>query len=688
MKHGLILFFILFWPATEITAQQKPGVKLLAKVKGKSIMLRWAPTSSSVWMQGNQKGYRIERFTIAREKQILKGPKKIQLTSTPLKPKPVEQWKSDAEVNKYSAIAAQAIYGSSFQVSMPQSNNLAEIANRSSEQEQRYSFALLAADHSFQTAKLSGLAFNDTTARNGERYLYRVYVALQDAKLKFDTGNYYLGLQDSVGLTPPMNVTAQFADKIVLLKWPKSFAERQYTSFIIERSDEKDGQFVRRNNLPYLNTASEGANELFFQALDSLPQNGAEYQYRIRGVTPFGEIGPESERVSGKGFQTLDAKASIIEAREELGKVTIQWRVLGNQNAIDGIYVERASNTDEPFVVLNAQKLNRESTSYIDASPLSSNYYRVRTVGEHGQHSTSFPFFIQLIDSIPPAQPQGLKVVVDTTGIAKLSWTPNREKDLIGYRLYRSNFLNAEFSQINPSTIPSNAYSDSVNIKILSTKIYYKVAAFDKRLNRSVFSQVVEAELPDVIPPQPPMIKEIRPDSTGIFLAWNKSSSDDVVSYQLQRKAADSTRWKVIKILNKKDSAFYLDLKLDRKRNYQYQIFAVDKKGLKSIPSNRVSGKALENRVRPAIKIIAAKADRENKNISLTWKYNESGVSKYLIYRATENEALTFLKSVNGNNTSIIDSNLSMNTTYLYRIKVVFVDGKESSFSKEVKLKY
>jgi len=651
-------------------------------------MLRWAPTSSSVWMQGNQKGYRIERFTIAREKEILKGPRKIQLTSTPLKPKPVEQWKSDAEVNKYSAIAAQAIYGSSFQVSMPQSNNLAEIANRSSEQEQRYSFALLAADHSFQTAKLSGLAFNDTTAKNGERYLYRVYVALQDAKLKFDTGNYYLGLQDSVGLTPPMNVTAQFADKIVLLKWPKSFAERQYTSFIIERSDEKDGHFIRRNNLPYLNTTSEGANELFFQALDSLPQNGVEYQYRIRGVTPFGEIGPESERVSGKGFQTLDAKASIIEAKEELGKVTIQWRILGNQNAIDGIYVERASNTNEPFVVLNAQKLNRESISYVDASPLSSNYYRVKTVGEHGQHSTSFPFFIQLIDSIPPAQPQGLKAVVDTTGIAKLSWTPNHEKDLIGYRLYRSNFLNAEFSQINASTTPSNTYSDSVNIKTLSTKIYYKVAAFDKRLNRSVFSQVVEAELPDVIPPQPPTIKEIRPDSTGILLAWNKSSSDDVASYQLQRKAADSARWKTIKVFNKKDSAFYLDLKLDRKRSYQYQVIAVDKKGLKSIPSNTVLGKALINVMMPPIKNLTAQVDREKKTITLHWKYNEKGVSKYLIYRAMNDELITLYRTVPGGSLSFEDVNVKMDTKYKYRIKCVFSDNSVSAFSPDNSVKF
>src|SRR5258708_38915675 len=148
----------------------------------------------------------------------------------------------------------------------------------------------------------------------------------------------------------------------------------------------------------------------------------------------------------------------------------------------------------------------------------------------------------------------------DALPISKLSWTSNRETDLLGYRVYRSNFLSAEFSQINPSTLSLASYSDTVNIKTLSTKVFYKLAAFDKRLNRSLFSQVVEVELPDVIPPMPPSIKEIRPDSKGIFIAWNPSSSDDVVSYRLERKVKDSTQWKSIKILTSKDSTSLLDL--------------------------------------------------------------------------------------------------------------------------------
>lgn len=667
-------------------AQQKPGVKLLAKVKDGSVLLRWAPTNSLTWSQANQKGYRIERYVITRKNDIIKKPEKIFLTPSPLKPKPLEQWRSDAKENDYSAIAAQAIYGSSFEVTLPQNGSLTEVVNRSKELEQRFSFALFAADHSFQTAKLSALGFKDSTVKKDERYLYRVYVANQDSKIKLDTGIFYLGLQDTVGLTPPMHLTAQFADRTVLLKWPKSFVQRVYTSFIIERS-EAGGEFIKRNSAPYINSSSDSETE-FFQTLDSLPKNGVEYQYRIRGITPFGELGPESERVGGRGFEKLNARASIIEAKEEKGKVYIRWNLLGNQKLVTGHYVERASDAGKNFQHLHEKPLSPEATSYIDQSPQSTGYYRIKSLGENGQSVISFPVLVQLADSIPPEQPQGLKVNVDSTGIAKLSWAPNHENDLLGYKIYRSNFSSTEFSEINHSVLFITSYSDRLNIKTLSAKVFYKLAAFDKRMNRSHYSTVVEAELPDVIPPQPPQFKEIRPDSSGIFLAWNKSSSGDVICHQLQRKVVDSTLWKNIRSFNEKDSSFYLDLKLNQKLKYQYQLIAIDKNGLRSAPSITVMGKALENKVRLAIKNLTAQVNRESKTISLRWEYNEPGVSKYLIYRATGDEPMALYKTISGNSTNFTDANLKMDTRYQYRVKSVFWGGDKSEFSKEIKMKY
>lgn len=687
MKKFLFIGWILSQALMVVGQQQTSGVKLLAKVKGKSILLRWAPTNSSAWLLGNKNGYKIDRYLITNKNQVVGKPTRIQLTPAPLKPRPKEQWEADAKRNDYSAIAAQAIYGSSFQVSMPQSPSMSEVVSRTQEQEQRFSFALFAADHSFQTAKLSALGFADSTVRKDERYLYRVYISNIDSKTKLDTGSFYLGLQDSVGLMPPMNLTAQFADRLVLLRWPKAYVQQQYTSFIIERS-EPGGEFKQRNSKPFVNTTTDHDAEIFFQALDSLPQNDVEYQYRIRGITPFGEVGPESERVSGKGFKTLDARASIIGGAEEKGKVEIQWRTTGNRDLVVGYYVERAGNASENFERLNSALLKRDQSSFTDQKPLSTNYYRIKTVGENGQSSDSFPFMVQMVDSIPPAAPQGLKVKIDTTGVARLTWTANVEKDLRGYHVYRSHFSTAEFSQVNKQMLNTPEFADSVTVKALNKKIYYRVAAFDKRINRSLYSQVVEAELPDVVPPQPPQIVEIKPQSTGLFVKWNKSSSDDVVSYRLERKPQDSVAWRIIKTFASNDSATFLDLNISKSKAYQYRLFALDKAGHNSQSSNLVSGKALLNTLRPAIKNLTAKVDRENKTITLQWKYDEKGVTKFLIYRSVGDEPISLYKTVSGETLGFVDGSVKMNSFYLFRVRAVFQDATLSEWSLSIKVNY
>jgi hypothetical protein len=687
MKKSLFIISCILSQALMVVGQQqKSGVKLLAKVKGKSILLRWAPTNPSAWLMGNKNGYKIDRYLITNKNQVVGKPTRIQLTPVPLKPRPKEQWEADAKRNDYSAIAAQAIYGSSFQVTMPQSPSMSEVVSRTQEQEQRFSFALFAADHSFQTAKLSALGFADSTVRKDERYLYRVYISNTDSKIKLDTGSFYLGLQDSVGLMPPMNLTAQFADRLVLLRWPKAYVQQQYTSFIIERS-EGGGEFKQRSSKPFINTTTDHDAEIFFQALDSLTQNDVEYQYRIRGITPFGEIGPESERVSGKGFRTLNARATISGGKEEKGKVEIQWTTTGSRELIVGYYVERASNTNEKFEKLNSQLLGKDQSHFTDQKPLSTNYYRVKTVGENGQTSDSFPFMVQMVDSIPPAAPQGLKVKIDTTGVARLTWSANQEKDLKGYHVYRSNFSSAEFSQVNKQMLNTPEFADTVTLKALNKKIYYRIAAFDKRINRSLYSQTVEAELPDVVPPQPPQIIEINPQSSGLRIKWNKSSSEDVVSYRLERKPQDSTVWRLIRLFVGNDSTIFSDLTVSKSKTYQYRLIALDKAGHHSQPSNLVSGKALLSNLHPAIKNLTAKADRESKTITLQWKYDEKGVSKYLIYRAAGDEPISFYKTISGETPGFIDSNVKMNTIYKYRVKCVFRDGEQSGLSidKEVK---
>jgi fibronectin type 3 domain-containing protein len=207
-------------------------------------------------------------------------------------------------------------------------------------------------------------------------------------------------------------------------------------------------------------------------------------------------------------------------------------------------------------------------------------------------------------------------------------------------------------------------------------------------MNRSLYSQTVEAELPDVIPPMPPSIKEIHSDKLGIKIEWDPSPSDDVVSYSLERRASDSLEWKLRKLFSVKDSTAFRDENAEKNKRYHYRLFSIDRSGLKSTPSNQVSGKFLFAGPPATVKNFMVEADRERKVITLRWKYNLTGVVKYMIYRAVGDEPITLYKAIPADRFLFEDNEVRMNTFYRYRIKSVFKEGRESGFSEEKQIQF
>ncbi len=678
MKKTVFTILLIVFVSLQGISQQQRSIKLLAKVKSNSIWLRWAPNDPVTWIMGNTNGYQIERYTIVRGNTLLSKPEKVILQT--IRPKPVEQWQEDVSVNRYSAIAAQAIYGKTFQVKVSNTSDLAQVINQSREQEQRFSFALFAADQSFNTAKLSALGFQDSSVKIDERYLYRVSVLIGDEKAKSDTALFYIGLKDSVRQTPPINLQAKFGDRHVQLRWPRFTVEREYTSFIVERAEAK-GEFKRINKLPLINTLAK--EETHFQAMDSLPQNGVEYLYRIRGLDAFGDLGPESEQVAGKGFKLLNATAAIKSAREKKETMVINWELSGDRNSITGFSVERSRTVNGNFESVNKNNLSSLTFTYTDDRPLSTSYYRIKVLGENGQENFSFPYLAQLSDSVPPMPPKGLKVVIDTTGKAKLSWISNTESDLLGYRVYRSNFSKSEYSQINRDPFLNSSYVDSININRLNSKVYYKLVAVDRRFNPSDFSEPVVVELPDIIPPLPPVIESIRSTSKGVRISWGPSASDDVFSYSLLRRVLSSGSWDTLKTVRAQDSLVFTDRSVALGKEYQYSIVATDKSKLKSSLSQPAAGRLIYNVIRPTISDIKIEIDRSEKSMTLRWSYNESNVTKFLIYRSVNNEPLMVYKTVAGGKFLFKDLNLMIRNLYKYRIKAVFDNGSENQFSNE-----
>jgi fibronectin type 3 domain-containing protein len=684
------LFFLgiasLVYIRTNAQNAIEPSIKLIVRSFEDSIVLRWAPNTPFAWQLLNQYGYRIERYTLVRDSVVLKD-KSQKILISGLKPFELTRWEPHAKKDNMVAIAAQAIYGKSFTVSNNKSMSVGDVINLSREQESRFSFALFACDVSSSAATLSGLRWVDKGVRKNEKYLYRVYSVVPENELKINFGFAFVATAEVAKLLPPREPTIKFSDRVALLEWEPNPLRDMYIGYYVERSD--DGKIFKRiSKLPIAPILDKNGNFQAMNKFDSLSLNEKEFYYRIQGLTPFGDVGPYSNSVSGQGISPIKVRAFITDYKiVKEGKVLVSWKFpKENEKEIKGFDLERSNKTDGTYIALNKRPIDPTQRSFEDASPNNTNYYRVLTIGKSGQKVTSHAYLVQLQDSIPPVMPSGLKASIDTTGIITLAWNKNIEPDLAGYHIYRSNFSTSEFSRISKNPIRENSFIDTLNLQTLTNKVFYKITAIDTRQNPSAFSSTIRVIKPDVVPPVPPQIESVRSMPNGIRICWIKSASEDVGVHRLFRKDPSSQNWVEVRPFFRSDSTCFID-RPSTKNLYQYKIVAEDSVMHQS-NSPVFSAKLTEDGIRPIINDISAEINRTQKKITLSWKYKVDGVAKYQIFRAAGEEKISLLKTVTDKNSYYEDFNLVTNSSYKYLLKVIFKDGSESKFSKPVTIEY
>jgi uncharacterized protein len=683
------VYWIVIFLLSVVVANGQDGlpakVHVIARAEENAILLRIAPGSPALWELGNKYGYVIERFTVTRDKQYLGSRERQVLTSQPLKPLPMAQWETMSLNNPFAEIAVEAIYGETFELSTDFSQDVMQMYNKSKELESRFSFALFAADLSLEVSQASGLYLKDTDVRKNEKYLYRVYSVVPQTLIKSDTGFVYTSLADFAPLPEIREVKAQFSDHLAMISWSTRYAQAFYSAYWIERSE--DGKtFSRTSELPFVNTYPDDKPDpgVVFK-LDSLNENNKTYFYRVIGISPFGITGPPSEVVKGEGVETLGASAAIRKISDSNGQADLAWEFpKEKESVIKGFEIERSSKPDNNFKTVSGL-LPPATRTFHDSKPEGTNYYRVKALGKNGAKSISFPVLFQLEDSIPPLQPTGLVGFIDTTGLVTLRWNNKREPDLSGYRVFRSNFQNSEFSQITSDPVDSAVFKEKILLQNLSRAIYYKVQAIDTRFNPSAYSVSIKIVKPDRVPPVAPIFKSWRAEKDKIELTWSFSPSADVLHHHLKSRLTGSAVWITAKkfILSDNPEYSYQSMKAG---DYEFMLEAVDSSGNSSV--SKILKATLTGMPPKPIDNIKAAADRANKQIVLSWKEAVPAAKKILIYRAEGDKPVMLYKSIPGNSLQFFDNQISMNTTYIYYLKVVLEGGAESVFSKETKVNF
>ena len=120
-----------------------------------------------------------------------------------------------------------------------------------------------------------------------------------------------------------------------------------------------------------------------------------------------------------------------------------------------------------------------------------------------------------------------------------------------GYKIYFSHDPAQSFVQLTLYPTEERSFTDSITLKTLTKKIYYRVVAVDQNNNHSPYSAVLELKKPDMIPPTPPVILNASVSGSGVQVDFSNSASTDAIRYMVFRKEAGA-EWKTISVVEHK----------------------------------------------------------------------------------------------------------------------------------------
>ncbi|REC39754.1 fibronectin type III domain-containing protein [Chryseobacterium sp. 5_R23647] len=667
-----------------------PHIRLKADSKKDHITLRWAVDEPLAWQKANKTGFQLKRYVLMRDGKLLEKPEEKDLRV--FLPAKEQEWMKIVEKNDNAAIVAQSLFGDTFEVEIGEKQGKLEgVINKSQETDQRFAYALMAADLDFDVAKLAGWAYTDKDVKANERYLYTVTInqnTQSGTMIMVEKGDAVASVSANVELPKPLDFIGIFKDKTVTLSWEYLQLRDTYTSYYVEKS-ENGGAFKSLSDLPVMNmNDADGRQAQGMTYVDSLAQNNSKFSYRIRGKTIFGDYGPYSDAVSGEGKKSLEITPRISNFKiAEDKQITINWEFPKEAEKDIASFELLHSETD----LENTYKVVKNKIPVIDRTLVTkslapSNYYKIQAIGKNKDKRESFSVLAQPNDATPPEIPIEFKGKIDSLGVVHLQWKANTEKDLEGYHIFRGIQKGDEMVRVTPQAITKNTYKDNVVLENLNSKVYYYVTATDVRKNQSKPSIILELEKPDKVKPQSPVFTEYKLEEDGkITLNWLRSYSEDVALHQLYRQDKDGTdkSWKMIyETKDIQPNLTYTDKNVEADKRYVYYLLAIDKNKLKSDKSPEITLRSNSFEAQSVLTNLSGSVNRNKKQIELIWKIESKEVGEILVYRQKGTEKPSMWGTLTGSQNFLEDQSVQTGNNYTYFLKPMLKNNQVTKTEK------
>lgn len=480
MKRIIILSMFAMLIAISAFAQgneQKPKkeknnyqIMVTYRNYGDSVVVRWAPNDPALWLICNKYGYKLERVyedVIGKDEEgydIYKErvePVRSEIFKPLSQEKMIERYKD--EKHPQGMIATQFLYG---EVNLTEGADMdgaiSQILAQDEAQRMRFAYTLMAADLDPDVADAIGLRYSfKIKGTKDSTFVIRITPLVDTTIMQVDPVAISID-RDNINTLQhtPSGLFIEPGDKHIKLHWARG---DRFTAYYIERS--LDGKtFVPLNKAPYFTSSATeedlrgkmppdnaNADTTVMQAAIPMPvdtyhvfldsvENGKKYYYRVYGYDAFGDRSDYSEVISGSGEEEKpldppsDVKAEILSH----GKIKVSWVEPKDKKKLQGYLVAHSlSLGDDNPERIHDEILKPGTTHIIHENNKEGTYnvYYVYSIDDRGKFIRSNVAVAYISDTIPPLPPRGVKVEFDSSGLCMISWEPNIEPDVVGYKV-------------------------------------------------------------------------------------------------------------------------------------------------------------------------------------------------------------------------------------------------------------
>jgi len=372
--------------------------------------------------------------------------------------------------------------------------------------------------------------------------------------------------------------------RAIPLKWDPVFAS-DVGGYVIERAEGVDGDFMRIASLPgrfqtcYVDRGEDLAPKRGVQGGRSDLGDGLRYFYRARAFDSSGQIGAASAPVSAVTARPPTAPEGLRAYSLQSRGVALTWRAVPDPT-VAGYLVYRSPAKQGEYLVI-ARLDGRFNTTYVDRGlgALRVFYYRiaaVNTAGGAGEEASE----VRAVTKPEPLPPIGLRVEKLRLGSNLLTWDPNVEKDIAGYRLLRMR----EESSSEETVVALEPGVTSAEDRVIGAgeRLSYAVVAFDGDGLESEASDPIEVKSVDYG-------LSAAPQDGAIHLHWSPEVQEDFATARVLRKGTFGDDE-----ISRAPSEGFVDRDVKPGRRYRYQVILVREDGSEAPPSTVVEATAPE----------------------------------------------------------------------------------------------